>query len=131
MNTNGRSLLKFFNRQQNDAGQQLLWPGLPQGYPVLGPNAPDLKGDEIEKVPVRIDYKSKLFDLSNEKDCAEYNQIMDQIVNGLYHRLDHDRRWNDAKQHYQIWLEWAEFYGEPSNLQQGFPDTLSHTRQAG
>ncbi len=72
---------------------------------------PNLKQDEIENIDFRMDFKSKMFELWDEKQKAEFDDINDKMVNGWYmlqKRADH---WDEENKHFRVWLEWCQVYG--------------------
>ena len=92
---------------------RLQWPGTPDGFPVLGSSgsAVNLKQEELDNIDYRLDFKSKMFELWDEQQKAEFDDINDKILNqwyGLQHRADH---WDEEKKHYRVWLEWCQIYG--------------------
>ena len=94
-------------------GHRLHWPGTPEGFPVLAQpgTPPNLKQDELENIDFRMDFKSKMFELWDEKQKAEFDDINDKMVNGWYmlqKRADH---WDEENKHFRVWLEWCQVYG--------------------
>ncbi len=93
-------------------GDQLNWPGTMEGFPVVGNGfRADLKQDELENIDLRFDYKSRMFDLWDEQQKQEFDDINDKIVNGWYRLLKRSDNWDDEKKHFRVWLEWAQVYG--------------------
>lgn len=105
------SMRKFFANQQATNGEQLSWPGTADGFPFRGP-VPDIRADEYQDIPLALDYQSRRFCLWDEKEHAEFNIIMDRIINGWYMQHRRIDRWSDDQQALVVWLEWAEIYGE-------------------
>jgi hypothetical protein len=98
----------------NHAGR-LQWPGTPEGFPVLNDGAghygAGIKKEELENLEYRLDFKSKMFELWDPKQKAEFDEINDRIINEWYslrHRADH---WDEENKHYRVWLEWCQIYG--------------------
>lgn len=109
------SIKKYYGETAGAAhGAGLLhWPGTLDGYPVKSGNSlpPDLKKEEVENLDLQLDFKSKMFELWDESQKAEFDDINDKLVNGWYilqRRTDH---WDEEKKHYRVWLEWAQVYG--------------------
>lgn len=72
---------------------------------------PNLKQDELENIDFRLDFKSKMFELWDEKQKTEFDDINDKMANGWYmlqKRADH---WDDEHKHFRVWLEWCQVYG--------------------
>lgn len=110
-----RSLLKFFGERGGTASEhrgQLHWPGTPDGFPFRGDQVPQLRDDEAESLPLAMDFHSRSFRLWEPTDRADFNVIMDRILNGWY--LQHRRFDNyvPEQQEYVVRLEWAQIYGE-------------------
>ena len=91
---------------------RLFWPGTLDGYPVKTHGLPpDLKKEEVENLELQLDYKSKMFELWDEKQKAEFDEVNDKIVNGWYLLQRRSDNWDDEKKHFRVWLEWAQVYG--------------------
>lgn len=106
------SMLKYFgDRGGEEHGGPLSWPGV-RGFPFRGDVVPDLKQQEMEQLPLALDYKSRSFKLWDDKDKADFDQVMDRIVNGWY--MQHKRYDNyvPEQQEYVVRLEWVQIYGE-------------------
>lgn len=97
--------------QHGDA--RLQWPGTPDGFPVLAGNGPppNLKQEEIEGIDYRLDFKSKMFELWDEAQKAEFEDIQDKILNKWYALQKRSDHWDDEQKHYRVWLEWCQIYG--------------------
>jgi hypothetical protein len=96
--------------QHNNA--RLNWPGTLEGFPVLNSgHRTDLKQDELENIELQYDFKSKMFDLWDATQKAEFDDINDKIVNGWYRLLKRSDNWDDEHKHFRVWLEWAQVYG--------------------
>lgn len=109
------STRKYF---QEVAGLQhgehkLYWPGTPEGFPVIAPPgaAPNLKQEEMENVDFRLDFKSKMFELWDAAQKAEFEDINDKIVNGWYMMQKRSDHWDEENKHFRVWLEWCQVYG--------------------
>lgn len=92
---------------------KLHWPGTLDGYPVKSTGAlpPDLKKEEVENLDLQLDFKSKMFELWDVSQKADFDDINDKLVNGWYmlqRRTDH---WDEEHKHFRVWLEWAQVYG--------------------
>jgi len=96
--------------QHNNA--QLNWPGTLDGFPVIGAgHRPDLKQDELENIDLQYDFKSRMFELWDPAQKAEFDNINDKMVNGWYWLLKRTDNWDDEHKHFRVWLEWAQVYG--------------------
>jgi hypothetical protein len=92
--------------------ERLQWPGTMEGFPVVGAESrPNLKQEETENLDVRLDFKSKMFELWNPEQKAEFDDINDKIVNGWYMLQRRSDQWDDQNKHYRVWLEWCQVYG--------------------
>lgn len=92
---------------------KLQWPGTPDGFPVLtaGNNAHNLKQEELDNIDYRLDFKSKMFELWEPSQKAEFDDINDKILNQWYALQKRSDHWDDEKKHYRVWLEWCQIYG--------------------
>ena len=96
--------------QHNNA--RLNWPGTLDGFPVIGSgNRADLKQEELENIDIQYDFKSRMFELWDVTQKAEFDNINDKIVNGWYRLLKRNDNWDDENKHFRVWLEWAQVYG--------------------
>jgi hypothetical protein len=107
------SMQKYFadqGGQGSEHGGKIHWPGTADGFPFRGP-APDLKQQEFADVPLALDYHSREFRLAVPDDKAEFDLVMDRIVNGWYmqHKRDDGRDEGGGR---IVWLEWVQIYGE-------------------
>ena len=108
------SIKKYYgeNGGPGHGGDKLHWPGTMDGYPVRG-NAfpPDLKKEELEGLDLQLDFKSRMFELWDPAQKAEFDDVNDKIINGgdlLQRRNDN---WDEENKHFRVWLEWAQVYG--------------------
>lgn len=93
-------------------GAQLQWPGTPEGFPVIGTGIPsDLKKEELANIDHQFDFKSKMFELWDPQQKAEFDDINDKIVNNWYSQVHRSDHWDDEKKHFRVWLEWCQIYG--------------------
>lgn len=107
------SMLKYFaDLGGEDHGGPLHWPGTADGFPFRGETIPNLKQQELEQLPLALDYKSRSFKLWDAQEKAEFDVVMDRIVNGWY--MQHKRYDNYVPEHqeYVVRLEWVQIYGE-------------------
>lgn len=110
------SMMKFFREQGgSDHGGKLHWPGTPDGFPFRGAAAPHLKQDEVEQIRLALDYKSSMFRLWIPDEKAAFDVVMDRIANSWYMKNHREDKWNEEHQHYLVWLEWVQIYGETPN----------------
>lgn len=109
------SLRKYHSElggMQHDGGL-LHWPGTLDGFPVLSASTThlDLKQEEVENLETQMAFKSRMFELWDPQQKAEFDDISDKIVNGWYRLLKRSDNWDDEKKHFRIWLEWGQVYG--------------------
>jgi hypothetical protein len=91
---------------------RLHWPGTLDGYPVRGSAAQvDLKKEETENLELNLDFKSKMFELWDPAQKAEFDDINDKIVNGWYLLQRRNDNWDEEHKHFRVWIEWAQVYG--------------------
>ena len=101
----------FTDRGGNHHGGDIHWPGTPDGFPFRG-EVPDFKQAEFDNIPLALDYRAKLFILSDEQDMKEWLTVMDRVVNGWYMQHNRIDRWSDDPVGPVVWLEWVQIYGE-------------------
>jgi len=107
------SMLKYFReRGGNDHGGALFWPGTLDGFPFRGQAAPHLRQEEIAQVALALDFKSQMFCLWDQAQKAMFDEIMDRIVNGWYMQHRREDIYEADHNHYRVWLEWIQIYGE-------------------
>jgi hypothetical protein len=108
------SLLKHFGEQSSDDhGGRLFWSQALGGLPFRGPFAPTLSQEEVEtQVGVTFDFKSEVFDLSDETQRKRYVAVMDRIVNRWYVLHHIERQMIQAEKKAIVYLEWSQRYGE-------------------
>jgi hypothetical protein len=108
------SIKKYFGDLGGPAhgNDRLHWPGTADGYPVRGNSLPpDLKKDELDSIDLQLDFKSKMFELWDPAQKAEFDDVNDKIVNGWYLQQRRNDNWDDEHKHFRVWLEWAQVYG--------------------
>lgn len=109
------SLLKFANEQQDDQGNPVQWGRAAEdGFPFRGKSRLHKTEDEYDANVSRVcDFKFKKFNLNDEKDAAEYQQVMDRIVNSWYRMFFIDREGlkNNPP---TIYVEWGQYYMQES-----------------
>jgi len=91
----------------------LNWPGTMDGFPVLGPRGQvnDLKKEELDNLDLRFDFKSRMFELWEPDQKADFDDVNDKIVNGWYRLVKRSDNWDDEKKHFRVWMEWFQVYG--------------------
>lgn len=97
----------------NHAGR-LQWPGTPEGFPVLVnslQNSAGFKREELENIEYRLDFKSKMFELWDPEQKAEFDEINDRIINEWYSLKHRSDKWDEEHKHFRVWLEWCQIYG--------------------
>jgi hypothetical protein len=107
---------KKFHGDKLADGSSLLWPGTPDGFPVrMDPRQgiPQLKGDEIDQIPIRLDYDCGWFDLQDEEQLKKWRSIMDRITSGVYLRLKRTDVVDPKTGNLKVFLEWAIASGDP------------------
>ena len=109
-----RNTLKFSDEQGGpEHGGLLHWPGTPNGnFPFRGEEVPNLKGREAEDIPLVLDYHSQMFRMWEPAEKLAFDKVMDRIVNGWFMQHKRFDNWISDQQHYVIWLEWVQIYGE-------------------
>lgn len=112
------SIKKYHNERGGPRhdNQNLFWPGTLDGFPAIGPSSVgDLKKEEFESLELRYDFKSKMFELWDAVQKAEFDDINDRIVNGWYYLQRRSDHWDEENKHYRVWLEWCQVYGMVPN----------------
>lgn len=117
------SFFKYFRERTDSDGERLHWPGGPSGYPFRGQNAPMLKKEEYENLPISVKFRCKMFYLASKEDFAEYMKVRDKCANGLWIMIDKDRQWDEDTNNYRIFMEWVEPAHElpPGGVPNGTP----------
>ena len=108
------SIKKYFGEIGGPAhgNDRLHWPGTLDGYPVRGnASVADLKKEELDNIDLRLDFKSKMFELWDPDQKTEFDDVNDKIVNGWYLLQRRNDHWDEEKKHFRVWLEWAQVYG--------------------
>lgn len=92
---------------------RLQWPGTPDGFPVLAGNglSPNLKQEELDNIDYRLDFKSRMFELWDPVQKAEFDDVNDKILNNWYSEIKRADHWDEEKKHFRVWLEWCQIYG--------------------
>ena len=109
------TILKYFGDRGGDGSSHdglLHWPGTLDGFPFRGPDIPNLKQDELEALPLSIDFRCRTFELWDEADLAAYTDIRDKAANEWYQVVHIDRHYDKENKHWRIYLEWYQVYGE-------------------
>ena len=108
------SIKKYYGDRGGVAhgNDKLHWPGTVDGFPVRG-NAfpPDLKKEELENLDLQLDFKSRMFELWDPAQKAEFDDVNDKIINGWYLLQRRNDNWDEEQKHFRVWLEWAQVYG--------------------
>jgi hypothetical protein len=107
------SIHKYYGEQGGFNGaDKLHWPGTLDGYPVKSRGLPpDLKKEETENLELQLDFKSRMFELWDPEQKANFDDINDKIINGWYLQQRRTDNWDEEKKHFRVWLEWAQVYG--------------------
>ena len=98
---------------QQHAGGMLHWPGTLDGFPVFSESGSglNLKQEEVENLETQMMFRSRMFDMWEPEQKAEFDNINDKIVNGWYRLLKRSDHWDDDKKHFRVWMEWGQVYG--------------------
>jgi len=119
------NMLKYFGERggpNSEHGKPLFWPGTVDGFPFRGATAPNLHETEYQAIQHTLDYNSCMFCLWEPDQKAEFDRIMDRIVNGWYMQHKRSDRWVEEHSHFAVWLEWVQIYGEsPHSKHPGGP----------
>jgi len=110
---------KYFGRSDAIPGQELMWPGGPDGLPYRGPRAPNLRTEEYEDLPTEFDFHCGTFRTWNKDDMDLYASIQDRVLNGVYTELRRSDMVYDASNGgWMFFMEWcAGFHGPmPSGM---------------
>lgn len=79
------------------------------GYPIYNAPKRAIMPGELETVEHEGVFFSKIFNMEDEKDHAEYNEVMDRVINrtaGVRDRRPMDP--TNANPVFRIYLEWYE-----------------------
>lgn len=90
-------------------------PRTADGFPIRGDRVPFLKQHEYEDIGLGFDARVRVFATDRPEEMAEYQQVLDQIANGMFVRLAPDKEEFLADR--RCWLvlvRWAEVKGELS-----------------
>ena len=112
------SILKSFAErggESTEPGGPLHWPGTIEGFPFRGGDIPDFKEDEIDNVPLMVDFHVKIFELWKDEDREAYVQIRDRVANQWYQVVHIDRKYDDEHKNWRVYMEWHQIYGEITN----------------
>jgi len=99
------AILKFQGEQNDWHPGILVWPGI-DGIPMLKDEGQD-SGAPLDprQLFMFMDFKARIFDLTDEADHKYYTWVCDRIVNGwfiMYHR--------ESLGQGKIYLEWVQRY---------------------
>lgn len=122
------SFFKYYRDKSDADGEQLWWPGGPDGFPYRGNQPPLTKKEEYEQLALTGKARVRLFHLEKEDDYKDYINVRDRCANGLYVLLDRDRVWNEETKNYRIYLEWLEL-GYDTPPPEGIDAVQEHTKQ--
>jgi hypothetical protein len=87
-----------------------------QGYPILGgPMAPNTTQEEYENIPLQLDVKVRIFDLTKKEDLDEYTKVRDLIANKACIQLDRTKLISEDNKTISVHMEWAEVKGQIVN----------------
>lgn len=88
------------------------------GYPLNGNMAPNLTQEEYDSLPLGLNVKVRIFDLSKPEDMEAYTVARDQIANKKCVQLDRTKLVSEDGREIRIHLEWADVEGYvPKTLQ--------------
>ena len=105
------STAKYFGEQDERHGGRLHWPGV-NGIPFRGPYVPNLKRNELEKLPPVACAFHHTFNLSDDKESAVYQWIRDRIRNGSFTLDWIERHWDAESKTMWVYVEWSQLYIE-------------------
>jgi hypothetical protein len=84
-----------------------------QGFPILGgPKSPNTTQDEYENIPLLLNVKVKIFDLSLPEELKEYTEVRDLIANRACVQLDRTKLISDDGKKISVHMEWADIQGK-------------------
>jgi hypothetical protein len=109
------SLHKFIGDQGDHYPGRMSWSSTLGGVPFLGP-PPNVKQRETDAGIAKhhLDFRWRMFDLSNPKDGVEYRETMDRIVNGLFTHHVIDRHVDHGTGKVTVYIEWSVRYATVS-----------------
>jgi hypothetical protein len=102
---------KYHGEQGPEHAGKLQWPGV-NGFPFRGEQIPNIRQDELEKLPVVGDAREETFDLSKEDEATRYRWVRDRCRNGLFVQdyAHKEHAMVDGKLTTLIYLEWTQLY---------------------
>lgn len=88
------------------------------GFPINGKVATNLTQEEYESLPLGLNVKVRVFNLSKPEDLKDYSSVRDQIANRKFVQLDRTKLLSKDGRDISIHLEWADVEGYvPKNMQ--------------
>jgi hypothetical protein len=71
-----------------------------------------MRQEEMQQIALALDYKSQMFCLWKPDEKIAFDNVMDRIVNGWFMQHKREDTWDPEHNHYLVWLEWVQIYGE-------------------
>lgn len=103
---------KYFSQKTDDDGNQIWWPGTAEGVPFRGPAPPHFRQEEYESIPITYDAKTKIYDLSDEEQLTQYNEIIDRCAKGISIIRKELVQYDEEKKSWRVLLQWFDMFGE-------------------
>lgn len=126
-------LVKYMNDQNGNGRGKVHWHRAAQdGAPFRGQIDPMMREEEFEDRLVEVrDAKNGIFDVNDPDQNAIYLAVMDRIANGHYQAIFIDRRFDEEKKTWLVYIEWAEKFMEDGHPvaardQNAHPRMLTH-----
>jgi len=110
------SLLKYFEQPDGARDADSLWWGRVlsghDDFPFRGQAAPMLTADEhSQKVRDFCDARTRVFDLSQPNDLAQYTEVLDHWGNGWWRIVVHEKVYDAELKNWRVFVAWLEPYG--------------------
>ena len=108
-------LLKYFGEHggtDSEHNERLHWPGTLDGFPFRGTASPNLKQEEIEELPLSLDFHCQTFELWKDEDRRVYVDIRDRAANQWYQIVFIDRQFDKDHGNWRVYVEWNQISGE-------------------
>lgn len=94
-------------------GERLIWGGDPVNrLPFRGTHIPDLRGDEVDNLELGMLFGSRMFKLWEQTEKAMFDKVKQRAESGWYVIKKCEYHFNEAQQHYLVWMEWVQYYNE-------------------
>lgn len=83
---------------------------------------PLLRKDEAEQMPLRADFRSRLFRLWVPEEKEEFDRVCNLICNGAWEVVSRQDRWPEERDAPEVWLEWIELVHVTPRTEPHVPD---------